>query len=287
MILQQPSIKNITIALDIDDTIATGFEEDDISKIEKQHPWVPIFRRKGLYLHALVPHIIHLGVPEFIRFLDNMSNIRLSFFSSGIKERNEIFVKELLCLSLGQQRFEAIRDKVIVCSRNDLEIPNDMESRVQREYYGFCSGNKTKNLNKILRDKETLDWSILIDDDPSYAHYGQEKNVLKIPCAWEFTFSRFHRDPECEEKFHVNHIFYACGIICTLLEIAKNEPDKPLSELLFEMQYKENNQQNMANSKMIFNHALCSNQHYYNIGLNKLREINPELSFWDSSTWIL
>lgn len=181
-------MKNITITFDIDDSIATGFYEDDISKIEKKHPWVSLFRSKGLYLHALKPHIIHPGVLELIQFLDTIPYVRMSFFSSGIKERNELLVPELLCLSLGKKRYESIQDKVVICSRNDLEKAAESLKNAQYDYYGFCSGNDTKDLNKILREDEDLEWAILVDDDQSYVHYGQEKNLLKIPMAWELSF---------------------------------------------------------------------------------------------------
>ncbi len=82
-----------------------------------------------------------------------------------LDDSNEIFVPELLRLSLGKERYESIQDTVTVCSRNDLEKADDSLRRAQREYYGFCSGNNTKNLNRILRDNEILDWAILIDDD--------------------------------------------------------------------------------------------------------------------------
>lgn len=163
---------------------------------------------EGLKEKLGVRNIIHPGVPELIQFLDSIPNIRMSFFSSGISERNEIFVTELLRLSLGQERYESIQDKITVCSRNDLEKADNSFSIAQREYYGFCSGNNTKNLNKISRDNETLDWAILIDDDVSYAKHGQEKNLLKIPMAWVLTFSSFFQNQRSEEDFFRGHMFF-------------------------------------------------------------------------------
>lgn len=276
--------QNINIVFDIDDSIATGFYDDDFSKLEKRHSWVSIFKNKGLYLDAIKPHIIHPGVIELIQLLDKMPNMRMSFFSGGAKERNQILVEKLLCLALGQKRYNSIQNKIKICSRTDLEVSISTLDKSQHESYGIDHGNNKKNLKKILGENDDLDWTVLIEDDLTYTYYGQEKNILKIPSAWDIHFSQMYQGLTETQKFswetfsRVNHIFYACGIICSALEITKQEQNKSLSDILFQMQFKENMDER-SYSKMIFNRELCNNINYYEIGLKKLKEINPNLYF--------
>lgn len=284
----------INIVFDIDDSIATGFGRD-INQLEQDHPWIILFKKCNLYVDAIKPHIIHPGVIEFIQLIDKMPNIKISFFSSAIKERNSTLVEKLLCFALGKARYEAIKNQIKICSEEDLEEGDDILSKTQYENYGICYRENKKNLKRVLAADDELAWTVLIDDDMTYSYYGQEKNILKIPAVWESHFSdafchAFKYSEKREELpwktfCRANHIFYAIGILFSALEMVNQEKSKTLSEALFKIQFKENTCK-QDRLKWVFNYELYDNMHYYEYGLKKLREVNSSLCFLSHENYL-
>lgn len=270
----------INIVFDLDDTIVTGFDEEG-EALEKKHPWINLFKKNNLYLEAIKPHIIHPGVIELLQLLDTIPNVKISFFSSGIKERNEILVEKLLCQSLGKTRYESIKNQIIICSKDKLTALKN--GREQYDNYGIYKGNYKKDLTHISNQQGTLDRTILIDDDTSYCYYGQEKNVLNTLYADDLTFShiyasRKNRPLDIEEHNHcANHVYYITGLLITLFEIVKNDKTKTLRDVLFEIQYKKNDNPSIFKPRMEFNNKLFENENYYQLGLKELQKINPDL----------
>jgi len=66
------------------------------------------FLKKGAIITALKTHYVFPGVIELMQLLFQTENIKVSFFSSGDRQRNEIFVKQLLELALGQEGYRKI-----------------------------------------------------------------------------------------------------------------------------------------------------------------------------------
>lgn len=89
-----------------------------------------------------------------------------------------------------------------------------------------------------------------------------------------------HANSQRKDYFsQVNHIFYACGVICSVLKIVQKDQHKTIREALFEVQFKKNTEKG-ERSKMVFRNPFFDDLHYYELGLNVLKEINAELSFY-------
>lgn len=203
--------REMIVCLDIDRTIAYGFHEDTLNEILEKFPWVAEFRQRGLLIHALKWHVIHPGVIELIKWLDDQK-ITLAFFSSGDKERNRILVADLCQLALGIERYCEIAQKIIILSREDLTPdPSKQSSR------------NTKDLQKITRSAETFLNTILVDDDSSYTHPNQDRHVLWPRFSTDYSdFDAVHRYSSRTSSIHsVNAVFYVSGVLSQAIDRAR------------------------------------------------------------------
>lgn len=256
------TITPVHFVLDIDDTLASGFDE----KSFESYKFLKWFKERNLVIHAIKPHILHPGVIEFIQYLFQIPNVRISFFSSGIEERNIPFVRELLTRSLGADRYEKVKDSVSIFSKNDL-IPRPPED--EGKQFGLLFGNMKKDLNKTLKRGESLSSTVLIDDDMSYVHYGQEKNLLLVPfSSATYIFSSDLKGMFMDKDLNrANHIFYVAGMIKAALQQGREK----LAETFQILQCRTDEESYRKD---------FINKQYFLDGLQELQKINPKLDFY-------
>ena len=264
-------MKPIDIVFDIDGVLACH----NASNVEE----ASFFLKKGAIIPAIKTHYIVPGVIELMKLLFQMEHITVSFFSAGVSERNEIFVKELLSLALGKDAYEQVSSKVRILSRNDMV----RGERDPKNTYGLGYGEYKKDLSVFLKEADRLQNTILVEDDYSYVAEGQERNVIKLPMALDCHFSMLKRgkDEYDDEgrplKFNpeVNAIFYLTGILFKSMEIAHSK-QIPVSEVLFKMQYKPGEKEDTY--EHLF-YEIIHKEEMYVLGMEKLREINKDLTF--------
>lgn len=256
----------IHIVLDLDDTLATNTEEETINRSEMK--W---FIDNKLIIQALAPHIIHPGAIELIQFLFSIPNIRVSFFSRGIEERNILLVNAILARALGVEGFTKVKDSITVFSRYDLSAGFRNPMKISD---CLRAGNQLKNLARITNPNQ-LDNTILIEDDLSYCHPGQERNMLihKFVRHWVFQ-SKFDR---CDDIHEANHVFYIAGV---LKWIFTNKGNQSLADTLFQFQFTENTdkKEDSYPFKELFWRKQETNR-YFREGLALLQTFNPKLDF--------
>ncbi|HSX26364.1 MAG TPA: hypothetical protein VLE89_05085 [Chlamydiales bacterium] len=222
-----------------------------------------LFLRKGQILTALKTHYIFPGVIELLTRLYRTENVRVSFFSSGIRQRNELLIPQLLQKALPETH-ERIRFETTILSREDL---TELSREKSYPKSPFSLGNKQKDIEKVLRPGELLENTLLIEDDSSYAMPEQYKNLLHVPETESDHF--FEEDPDEDFYPQANRIYYLAGILFTALEQARRD-NLPLAASLYSIQF--------SNDKPI-RWELQKNDHFYKIGLSKLQEIDPSLQF--------
>lgn len=172
---------NVNIALDIDDVLATQ-ETVDIAQ-------AAFFLHQGVILTAIRTHYVFPGVIEFIKFLFS-EKVRVSFYSSGLPERNSIFVECLLRRALGDREYEGVKNDVPVLSTsNESVIATQNQKFVHERLYGFFPGNVQKDLSRVLRKNDELDNAVLVDNDYSFSACNQVSNLLFVPGSNERTFN--------------------------------------------------------------------------------------------------
>lgn len=268
-------IRQIHIILDIDETLANGFDEDIYSFLNK-FPHLNKFIANDLLINAIVPHFLHPGAIEFIQWLSEIPGVKISFFSSGDENRNTIFVQELLIRAFGNKA-NSIKNKIAIYSRKHLVESIEADTKNQYRLFKIYHGTKKKDLSRILSTNDLKD-VILIDDNATYIAPGQERNVLLIRGTDQFPFYEFHKNykdyPDEMGKYLLlmNHIFYITGLLSKITNLNTHS----IADNLFNLQYK----QSSADETFELNQNIYNEKIFYMDGLIELQKINKKLTFY-------
>jgi hypothetical protein len=240
-----------------------------------------------------------------------MPYVRVSFFSSGAKLRNDEFVEKLLTLSLGFDRYLAVKNDVLVLSKEDMVYyGNSQQSENITKLCSSLRGNYKKDLSSVLalHPEDSMNDAILIDDDPSYVCLGQHKNILVCPEVGEQHYYRLSEiDCGISDRYHadsyagINNIFYVTGLLMKILHDHMTGI-KCLSDALFDINYisyesyEQNQKQKYQKGEYICEPIPDSchsdlqscwgesilQKNYYETGLKVLRKVNADLILIDS-----
>jgi len=234
--------------IDIDDTLVSrAYSNVDLTK----------------YQHVKVDDITYVLYPGCIEFLDviySIADVKIIFYSGGLKDRNEQLISELLKLTQHVKK-----DVINILSRDDLIHSTDHIQPLST-YNGINNfhGYYKKDLSKYCRN---LNSTILIDDSTSYVYKNQEKNLLYIngnPLSFIMNDSHFIRDR--------NHLFKAIGILFTVLNMSTLE-NINIVDALSAVQYYDHHKRNFNYSKV------GSVAEYYHLGREILRHYNATIDF--------
>ncbi len=119
------------------------------------------FRHKGeTYTHFIIPHV-DLLLAHLVAW-----GCRVCFFSSAIPERNHAVMAEVLSRSFDASELSRLTalGQFDILSRGDLR-DGDREAGE--------TGNKIKDMRRVVRGGEALEDAVLIEDQPSFAALGQ------------------------------------------------------------------------------------------------------------------
>ncbi len=114
------SCSNLTIVLDIDEVLAVPDrirDDEEWEQIEQYAKALDIqYFECCEHTHFLLP-----GCIEFMRFLADLPGVTVHFLSSGRRIRNIEFVPKLLDLAWNDVKYNALREKVQIKYREDIE----------------------------------------------------------------------------------------------------------------------------------------------------------------------
>lgn len=298
----------INLVFDIDGVLAfhsAQLSDTSLAVIEK-------------YGHIIVAaglaHYVSPGAVELMKLLFSMPYVRVSFFSSGAKSRNVEFVEKLLTLSLGFVRYHAVKNDVIVLSKEDMVYyGNSEQSENITKLCGSLHGNYKKDLSSVLalHPEDSMNDAILIDDDPSYVCLGQHKNILVCHEVQDHHYySLSNGSCDLSGIYHadsyagINNIFYVTGLLMKILHDHMTGI-KCLSDALFDINYisYESYEQNQK-LKYQRGEYICEpipdpyhsdlqscwgesilQKNFYETGLKVLRNVNADLLLLDSKIY--
>lgn len=171
------NLRVFNVCLDLDEVVVSLHARPQWIGLKTTYTQIAAFyMRKGCILSPEnVTHYVHPAIVEFIRLLCQIDDLKLSFFSAAPRYRNEPFVASLLQHSLGDEKYEEIRDKVLIFSENHLS-------------------SRKKKLSAILHDP--IEDAVLIDNDPSNRAEKEEDNFLYAPTTDTGDFSKLELKQE-------------------------------------------------------------------------------------------
>lgn len=188
--------KTFNVVFDIDQVLS----DQKVRELNE----IKFYQQRGLVLTAKKTHYIFPGVIEMMQLLFNMPDVRVSFFSSGMQCRNELFVKRLLKQALGKEFYLKIKENIRIFSGKKNDNSTDLvkntseQSEVQWKNYGLRRGEHKKSLEKVVGPEEVLDNCVLVDNDPKGVMCDQERNYLYVPPI----FTKDYKAMESESKFY-------------------------------------------------------------------------------------
>lgn len=276
----EKAIKNegeeLTIVFDIDNTLSdqTSVEDDEILYIIRKSMLIFADGRK----HHVLP-----GVIELMQFLFSKDNIKIAFFSSCIKKRNTEFVKELLIRALGPQKYQEVAPSIVILSEEDLTPRDKSQAKHIWKNFGLHWRSHRKDITKALGDKSSLNNAIFVDNDPTFIHYGQEKNYLRSPNGRTDSYNVLRKSSPNKDHykynreklfFKFNSVFYIAGVLSDCIIDFEKRHD--LTKRLFDMHFGRS-------SDKLFGfkpgYDCLEDKEYYAKGLACLSTVNPKLCF--------
>lgn len=259
---------SVNVVLDIDGTLAST-QAHSVAQ-------VAFFQTHGAVFKTLVKtYYIFPGVIELIQLLFQTPNLRVSFFSAGTEARNVPFVENLLTHALGPSKYAEIRYQVSVLSRHDLTPSEEEAKKKHSASFGLQVGTHFKDLSKTLRAGESLENTIIVENEETYIAPGQARNWLYVPTIETIDFIETP-PPEDPSEFDlpVNRICYVAGLLFRALRESQSQ-NLSVSEALFYLQFRQTQEQGIYR----FDKRMLYADDIYREGLEHLRKVNPHLQF--------
>lgn len=273
---QIQNMNRITIIFDIDNVLA-AHEACTLQTIL-------FFLRHGAILNAYgITHYIPPGILELMKFLFSQPMVKVAFFSSGDKKRNDAFVKELLIKALGKERYEEIASEIIILSSNHMSANISYKDEEQKNKYGLSYSNDgKKDISKAIAPEDFLVNAVFIDNNPEFIYYDQVEHYLHSETLKSKHFENLGTtEAQCsnpvDELFpKVNAAFYLAGVLWNCIQ-SKNKDS--VSNQLFSLQFTPIQKENQDTPTFIPNWDQPKKSFaIYEKGLEVLQQYNPELT---------
>jgi hypothetical protein len=286
----------VTVIFDIDGVLT------DPTQAEVEPDLRSFFQQQGDIVEATgVDHYVFPGVKELMKILFSKENVRVAFFSSGVEHRNSEFVEKLLTKALGPEHYQAVKESIVILSRQHVTTAQEPGRSEQFKKYSISGGGDKKDISLALSAGAKIENAIFIDDRERVVYPGQERNYLKmrLACIGDFGLYKYVGRSYSSEGFHrSNGIFFLAGL---LLELINNSDKAPIQEALFELNFERNSSPELSasssttnedsfqfrmalkNGGLYFMHCQAK---FYDAGLAALQEINPQLAFFHREMYL-
>jgi len=279
--------KPVRVVFDLDcllisDICPVNSDFRDIDKILLNIGEESVVESCGYYFY------LYNGWKELLKYVMELSDNNLLFFSSGAQERNEDIIPKMLARVLERDPTEYMRDHVKIFSRHhtiDTTMLSEAEGRKLQPVGMY--GQKKKDLT-VLATAEEMKYTLLIDDDESYAVTGQEKNLLRVDGQSAAMYlencikmSSNHEDllrkaieNEVDALYTLNKLFYAAGVLRDVCE-KYSRVDRDLVDIVWD-DHGFNCSDNKSKSA---SYKLLRRFELFQSGLELLKEINSDVCF--------
>jgi len=259
---KEPVNRKFVIVFDIDGVICNqtasefSFQNivDNITDFQDLHPECPppatFSYLETTYYHYFPPYLEIL-----FNYLIN-HNCRIVFFSAASEDRNLTILEKLLLTPFSEEKYQQLK------SAGQFDIFSSQHLRPG--ITNVDPSGTVKDLSIVLKDKEDINNSILIEDQPRYAAYNSPCITALNLYQWDlFTMKD---SPLCFVK---NNTYYLLGIFSNFFDT-----DQHLSSSLNEW-----SQQLYINKKPFDTNTPFIREMIF-AGLNEVNKQRPEAVFY-------
>ena len=239
---------------------------------------------------------LYNGWKELIKYVMELSDNQLIFFSSGARERNEDIIPKMLERVLGRDPTEYVRNNVKIFSRHHTIDTRRMPDEESEKYQPVGMWGNTKKDLTVAVSAEELKYTVLIDDDENCILLGQEKNLLRIYGQSAVPHLRncvkvskdedivFDGKYPVESFLSLNKLFYAAGVLRDVCD-TYSRVDRDLVDIMWDNHgYKVVPSSIYGYDKP---YELPMRYEMYQLGLETLKEIDSDVCFLISPDEIL
>lgn len=235
---------------------------------------------------------LYNGWKELIKYVMELTENDLIFFSSGARERNENIIPKMLERVLERDPTEYVRNNVKIFSREHTIDTTEMSCAEKEKFQpkGMW-GQKKKDLT-VAVGSEKLKYTLLIDDDETYIVPGQEKNLLRINGkSAVYDLCNCIKIPQDQkilqeniskyESFQTfNKLFYAAGVLRDVCD-TYSRVDRDLIDIMWDKHgFKVEPKRYGCNYEVSSqSYELLKRFELYQSGLEVLGEINSDAGF--------
>ena len=274
--------KPIKIVFDLDYVLVSNIclvdsKPHDFDKILQNVGEDSVIESCGYYFY------LYNGWKELIKYVMELSDNDLIFFSSGTRERNEDIIPKMLERVLERDPTEYMRNNVKIFSREHTIDTTEMSYAEKEKFQpkGMW-GQKKKDLT-VAVGSEKLKYTLLIDDDETYIVPGQEKNLLRIDGKSAvynlYNCIKISQDqkilleniPQYESFRTFNKLFYAAGVLRDVCD-TYSKVDRDLVDIMWE-------DHGFKVEPKHSGYELLKRFELYQSGLELLGEINSDVGF--------
>lgn len=234
---------------------------------------------------------LYNGWKELIKYVMELTENDLIFFSSGARERNEDIIPKMLARVLERDPTEYVRNNVKIFSREHTIDTTEMSHAEKEKFQPKGMGGQKKKDLTVAVGSEKLKYTLLIDDE-TYIVPGQEKNLLRINgkfavydlcnCIKILKDQKILQENISKyESFRTfNKLFYAVGVLRDVYD-TYSRVDRDLIDIIwdkhgFKVELKRYGCNYEVSSQ---SYELLKRFELYQSGLEVLGEINSDAGF--------
>ena len=215
-------------------------------------------------------YLVYPGFYEVFRWLHHQCHA-IYFFSSGLEKRNIELVSSLMNRSFGNES-DIIMENIEIFSRHHCLDLRNVEDDDQYQPFSLF-GNYKKVLQNVVVPDEKIQYTLLIEDDPTYMMKGEEENMILLPSSFAYVPAN-QNDKSTLLSLHKSYLL--CGILDCIFS-------KALTKRITLTKASVQVHTNSENGKITLDalREIRNNAAYYERGLSILRSFNPDLQFFE------
>ncbi|MBF0205374.1 MAG: hypothetical protein HQK53_00650 [Oligoflexia bacterium] len=235
----------------------------------------PIYYANKEFTNLHIQHFVMPGAIEILSVLNQIPEVRISFCSSGHRERNIRVLEKIKVLDKinKNKKLVSLSDIAykILSNQDLLDVTRTLGSDQEANKFGPNANYVLLKKNLLLIDSSDIKNCILVDDNPSYILQGQEENFFKTQGIDNVYYPEIIAAVPLYIAKDIlrtkNNLIIVLGMIIEGIRLTKINPTLSLSKFIYEIQ--------QNNLYADYDHPCKYHSHFYTVGLSKINLLFP------------